>query len=52
MAIYHIKIYSKETITYVGHYNLDSLTHDNYGGGTYAWKETGMKKIFFMQANQ
>jgi len=35
MAIYHIKIYSKETLTYVGHYNLDSLTHDNYGGGTY-----------------
>jgi hypothetical protein len=35
MAIYHIKIFSKEDITFVGHYNLDTLTHDNYGGGTY-----------------
>ena len=36
MAIYHIKIFSKENITYVGHYSLDSLIHDNYGGGTFS----------------
>jgi len=36
MAIYHIKIFSKENFTFVGHYSLDTLTHDNYGGGTYA----------------
>jgi hypothetical protein len=35
MAIYHIKIYSKENFTFVGQYSLDTLTHDNYGGGTY-----------------
>lgn len=35
MVIYHIKIFSKGNFTYVGHYCLDSLTHDNYGGGTF-----------------
>lgn len=35
MDIYHIKIFSNEKITYVGHYKLDSLTHDNYGGGIF-----------------
>jgi hypothetical protein len=35
MAIYHIKIFSKENFTFVGHYNKDTLTYDNYGGGTY-----------------
>jgi hypothetical protein len=35
MAIYHIKIFSKGNLTFVGHYSLDTLTHDNYGGGTY-----------------
>ena len=38
IAIYHIKIFSKDNITYVGHYSLDSLTHDNYGGGTFSLK--------------
>jgi hypothetical protein len=35
MAIYHVKIFSKGNFTFVGHYSLDTLTHDNYGGGTY-----------------
>ena len=35
MNIYHIKIFSKKDFTFVGHYSLDTLTHDNYGGGTY-----------------
>jgi hypothetical protein len=35
MAIYHIKIFSKGNFTFVGHYSLDTLTRDNYGGGTY-----------------
>lgn len=35
LAIYHIKIFSKENITFVGHYSVDSLTYDNYGGGTF-----------------
>jgi hypothetical protein len=38
ISIYHIKIFSKENVTFVGHYNLDTLTHDNYGGGTYKLK--------------
>jgi len=38
MAIYHIKIFSKRNFTFVGHYSLDTLTHDNYGGGTYTFK--------------
>jgi hypothetical protein len=38
MNIYHIKIFSKGDITFVGHYSLDTLTHDNYGGGTYILK--------------
>ena len=38
IAIYHIKMFSKENITYVGHYSLDTLTHDNYGGGTFSLK--------------
>jgi hypothetical protein len=35
MDIYHLKIFTNEKITYVGHYSLDSLTHDNYGGGIF-----------------
>jgi len=35
MDIYHIKIFSKGNFTFVGQYSLDTLTHDNYGGGTY-----------------
>ena len=38
MAIYQIKIFSQGNITFVGHYSLDTLTHDNYGGGTYTLK--------------
>jgi hypothetical protein len=38
ISIYHIKIFSRENVTFVGHYNLDTLTHDNYGGGTYTLK--------------
>jgi hypothetical protein len=38
MAIYHIKIFSKGNVTFVGFYNLDTLTRDNYGGGTYTLK--------------
>jgi len=38
IAIYHIKIFSKENVTFVGYYNLDTLTHDNYGCGTYTLK--------------
>jgi hypothetical protein len=38
MDIYHIKIFSKNNFTFVGHYSLDTLTHDNYGGGTYNLK--------------
>lgn len=38
MAIYHIKIFSNENITFVGHYSLDSLTFDNCGGGTFSLK--------------
>jgi hypothetical protein len=37
--IYHIKIFSNENITYIGHYSLDSLTHDNYGGGKFTLEE-------------
>lgn len=36
MDIYHIKIFTKKDFTYAGYFRLDSLTHDNYGGGTYA----------------
>jgi len=36
--IYHIKIFSKRDFTFVGHYSLDTLTNDNYGGGTYILK--------------
>ena len=36
LAIYHVKIFSKERMTYVGHYSLDTLTYDNYGGGTFS----------------
>jgi hypothetical protein len=36
MTIYHIKIFTNENISYIGHFNLDSLTHDNYGGGTFS----------------
>jgi hypothetical protein len=35
MDIYHIKIFSNEKITYVGHYSLDSITYDNFGGGIF-----------------
>jgi hypothetical protein len=38
MDIYHIKIFSKGNFTFVGQYSLDTLTHDNYGGGTYTLK--------------
>jgi len=36
MPIYHIKIFTKENITYIGHYSMDTLTYDNYGGGTFS----------------
>lgn len=35
MDIYHIKIFSKNNFTFVGHFSLDTIIHDNYGGGTY-----------------
>jgi hypothetical protein len=35
MDIYHIKIFSNGNFTFIGHYNMDTLTLDNYGGGTY-----------------
>jgi hypothetical protein len=35
ISMYHIKIYSKENFTFVGHYSLGTMTHDNYGGGIY-----------------
>jgi hypothetical protein len=38
MDIFHIKIFSKRDFTFVGHYSLDTLTHDNYGGGTYTFQ--------------
>jgi hypothetical protein len=38
MSMYHIKIYSKDNFTFVGHYNLGTTTNDNYGGGTYSLK--------------
>jgi hypothetical protein len=52
MDIYHIKIFSDKNFTYVGHLRLDTLiqtgsvvplsrdtlTHDNYGGGTFTLK--------------
>lgn len=38
MTIFHIKIFSDGDLTFVGHYSLDTLTHDNYGGGTYTIK--------------
>ncbi|GEM_PF-4043159 len=38
MDIYHIKIFSNSTFTFIGHYRIDTLTLDNYGGGTYTLK--------------
>jgi hypothetical protein len=52
MDIYHIKIFSGKNFTFVGHLRLltllqsgsavmfskDTLTHDNYGGGTFSLK--------------
>jgi len=38
MVIYHIKIFSKDNFTFVGHYSLDTIMTDNYGGGTYTLK--------------
>ena len=35
MEIYQIKIFSNENFTYVGHINMDTLIHDNYGGGIF-----------------
>jgi hypothetical protein len=36
VAIYHIKIFSTDNVTFIGHYSLDTSTHDNYGGGTFS----------------
>ena len=35
ISIYHIKIYSNGNFTFVGHFSVDTLVHDNYGGGTF-----------------
>jgi hypothetical protein len=35
LDIYHVKIYSKDKFMFVGHFSLDTIIHDNYGGGTY-----------------
>lgn len=33
--IFHVKIFSKKNFTFVGHFRLDSIIYDNYGGGTF-----------------
>jgi hypothetical protein len=33
--IYHVKIFSNNYFTFVGHIRLDTIMYDNFGGGTF-----------------
>lgn len=41
-----IKIWSRSCFNFVGYYNLDTATYDNYGGGTYKLDGTHYEESF------